>query len=118
MGVEGEAADDEEVEADAAHGFFGGFADEFGADGAVFGADADGDAAGAVVLGVGAFGMEVFAGVGFEASEDEFFAFDGVLDAGLVEVVDDGEGELAATENADARARDAAQNRPGPHGTQ
>ena len=118
MGVEGEAADDEEVEADAAHGFFGGFADEFGADGAVFGADTDGDEAGAVVLGVGAFGMEVFAGVGFEAGEDEFFAFDGVLDAGLVEVVDDGEGELAATENADARARDAAQNRPGPHGTQ
>ena len=39
--VEGEAADDEQVEAHALDGFLGGFLDLFRADGAVFRADAD-----------------------------------------------------------------------------
>ena len=50
--VEGEAADDQQVEADALHGLLGGLLDLLRADGAVLGADGDGDAC-VLPVGVG-----------------------------------------------------------------
>src|SRR5690606_40134197 len=53
MGVEGEATDDEQVEAHSLQGFFGGFLDLLRADGAKLGADGDGcPFDGAVLFGV------------------------------------------------------------------
>ena len=68
--VEGEAADDQQVEADALDRFLGGFLDLVGADGAVLGADGDGHAARlAARVGVLAGRVKPDAGVRVEAVE-------------------------------------------------
>ena len=64
--------------------------DPGGVDGAVLGADGDGGgqslAGGVDVL---ADGLDVGAGVGLDAVEDEALLLDGVLDAGLAQVLED-----------------------------
>ena len=63
---------------------------QVGVDGAVLGADGDGGAQGlAGGVGVLADGLDVGAGVGLDALEDEALALEGVLDAGLAQVVED-----------------------------
>ena len=103
--IEGEADDVEQVEADAAQGFLGRFLQQFGADRAVFGADADGDSFG-VAVGVGelARGVQPFAGERFERVELQAFLLVARLDAGLAQVVEDHRAELVGTDHADGEA--------------
>ena len=68
--VEGEAADDQHVEAHALDGLLGGFLHLLRADGAVLRADGDGNAPGlAVAVGVFARGVQPCSGVGVEPVE-------------------------------------------------
>ena len=70
--VEREAEDNEDVEADAMDGLFGGFLHLLRADRAVLGADGDSDAMRlAVLVGVLAGGLNPLAGVRLEAREHE-----------------------------------------------
>ena len=63
---------------------------QVGVDGAVLGSDGDGGAEGlAGGVGVLADGLDVGAGVGLDALEDEALALEGVLHAGLAQVVED-----------------------------
>ncbi len=97
--VEGESADDEQVEVHAAQGFFGGLLHLFGADCSEFGTDRDGGATrGSVLFGVFADGVDPDARVGFEAVEFQALFFDGVLDARALEVFEDGLGEVLRVE--------------------
>ena len=92
--VEREAADDEQIEAEPQHRFLGRVFDQVAADGAVLGADADGDAlrAGAQArpyLGVLAGRVEPGARVGFQPIELETLVAHRVLHAGRVQILDD-----------------------------
>ena len=90
VGAEGEGADDEHGEALALARLLGGLLDPLGVDGAVLGADGDGGAEGlAGGVGVLADGLDVGAGVGLDALEDEALVLEGVLHAGLAQVVED-----------------------------
>ena len=90
VGTEGEGADDEHREALALARLLGGLLDPVGVDGAVLGTDGDGGAQGlAGGVGVLADGLDVGAGVGLDALEDEALVLEGVLDAGLAQVVED-----------------------------
>ena len=93
--VEGEAADDEQVEAHALDRFLGGLLHLLRADGAVLRADGDGHAP-RLAVGVGVFpvGVEPGPGVGLQAVELEALVLDGVLHARLPQVVQDHGGEV------------------------
>ena len=86
---------------------------QLGVDGAVLGADGDGGAQGlAGGVGVLADGLDVGAGVGLDALEDEALALEGVLDAGLAQVVEDDGDEVGGV--AGRRASPAGPSAPSP----
>jgi hypothetical protein len=114
--VEGESADDQQIESDALDGFFGGFLDQLRANRAVFRADADGGPFGDAfpltlpsprsrgTLGVGAFAVDPLARVGLERIEAQPLVLERVLDAGRAEVVQDHVAELVGAVAGDLQA--------------
>jgi hypothetical protein len=96
VGIEGEAADKQHVEADALDGLLGRVLDEVRADRAVLGSDRHRDALRLSVLaGVLPLGVDEPAGVGIEAVKLKPLLLERVLDRGLAQVVDDHVVELA-----------------------
>src|SRR5690606_10391544 len=90
-GVEGEPADDEDVEADASHRLFGCLLDVGGTDGSVFGAYGDGHPLGLAFLVRELTGcLEPGAGERLEGVEGEALTLLGVLDASFAKVGEHG----------------------------
>jgi len=95
--IEGEAADDQDIEADAGDGFLGGFLDLLGRDGPVLGADRHSNPAGiAIAVGVVARGVNPSPGMRLQAVELEPLVLERVLHPRLPQVVEDHRREVGS----------------------